>query len=140
MSQIDTGETNLNTLLLNMQPLLHEGPFVFCVIDGDAYLNLQFVPLAVFHEPEGITVVVPEQTARQHELTFESTWAWITLTVHSSMLAVGFLAAITNGLADAGISLNALSAYYHDHLFVPWESRWQAMDALAELSLQASQE
>jgi hypothetical protein len=46
---------------------------------------------------------------------------------------VGFLAAITARLAQAGISLNAVSAYYHDHLFVPWENRERAMQILKEL-------
>ena len=39
----------------------------------------------------------------------------ITLTVRSSLEAVGLLAAITARLADAGISVNAVSAFHHDH-------------------------
>jgi hypothetical protein len=50
--------------------------------------------------------------------------------VHSALTAVGFLAAITTRLAEAGISVNAVSAYYHDHLFVPWERREEAMEVL----------
>jgi hypothetical protein len=57
-------------------------------------------------------------------------WAMITLTVHSDLAAIGFLAAITRKLADGGISVNPVSAFYHDHLFVPWEKRDATMAIL----------
>ncbi|EKD51400.1 MAG: hypothetical protein ACD_62C00265G0006 [uncultured bacterium] len=58
----------------------------------------------------------------------------ITLTVHSGLDAVGFLARISTALAEAGISLNAVSAFYHDHLFVPVDRAGEAMVALERLS------
>jgi hypothetical protein len=42
----------------------------------------------------------------------------ITLTVHSDLEAVGLLAKVSNKLAQEGISINVVSAYYHDHIFV----------------------
>jgi hypothetical protein len=47
----------------------------------------------------------------------------ITLSVHSSLEAIGFLAVITTKLAENGISVNAISAYYHDHLFLQPSNR-----------------
>ncbi|MGC8878761.1 MAG: ACT domain-containing protein [Anaerolineae bacterium] len=38
------------------------------------------------------------------------------MTVHSSLSAVGSLAETTGTLARAGISVNPVTAYYHDHL------------------------
>jgi len=61
----------------------------------------------------------------------------ITLTVHSSLEAVGFLAAITGRLAEAGISVNAVSAYYHDHLFVAEHRADEALRLLQSMSKQA---
>ena len=55
----------------------------------------------------------------------------ITLDIHSSLEAVGFLAAILPRLAAAGIGVNPVSAFHHDHLFVPSD---RAEDALAILS------
>jgi hypothetical protein len=59
----------------------------------------------------------------------------ITLTVHSSLEAVGFLAA--GRLAEAGISVNAVSAYYHDHLFVAEHRADEALRLLQSMSKQA---
>jgi uncharacterized protein len=55
------------------------------------------------------------------------------LTVHSSLEAVGFLAAITARLAETGISVNAVSAFYHDHLFVPHDRADEALARLQEM-------
>jgi len=59
----------------------------------------------------------------------------ITLTIHSDLNAVGFLASITKKLAEKGISVNAISAFYHDHLFVPYEKRIEVIKALKELTI-----
>ena len=44
------------------------------------------------------------------------------------------MAAITAALTARSIPCNAVSAYYHDHLFVPWARRDDAVDALRELA------
>ena len=58
----------------------------------------------------------------------------ITLNVHSALDAVGFLAAVVSLLASAGISVNAVSAYHHDHLFVPVARADEAMRLLRKRS------
>jgi hypothetical protein len=60
----------------------------------------------------------------------------ITLTVHSSLNAVGFLATISECLARAGISCNTVAAYYHDHLFIPIDRAEEAQALLLQLSQQ----
>jgi uncharacterized protein len=82
-----------------------------------------------FREDEGITVIVETD-----ETAGEPLWARITLRIHSSLEAVGMLAAIARTLAARGIPCNAVSAYYHDHLYVPWARRDEAIRALGELS------
>lgn len=59
--------------------------------------------------------------------------AWITLTVHSDLSAVGLTAAVAGALAQANISCNVIAGAYHDHLFVPFESAAQAMEILRRL-------
>ena len=42
----------------------------------------------------------------------------VTLGVHSSLDAVGFMAAVTTWLAKINIGVNPVSGFYHDHLYV----------------------
>lgn len=128
------GETNLDTLLATMQPVLATRPYIFTTLTPDEYDRLSFVPLGMFREPEGITVIITQEEASAYGLVYDGVWACITLTVHSALTAVGFLAAITGQLAQAGIPVNAISAYYHDHLFVPWEQRHKTVVILENLS------
>ena len=124
------GERNLATLLQNMKPEMHEGVFVFCSISGDEKIPATLVPVHIFREREGTTFVVRREEAESAGLTYQWASRLITLTVHSSLEVVGFLAAITGRLAEAGISVNAVSAFYHDHLFVPEHRADEALQLL----------
>ena len=128
-----SGETNLQRLLANMQPELLESEFVFCSVSPNAFEQLRIHPIGWFHEAEGITVIVEKNIADDESLEYEFVSRWITLNIHSSLEAVGFLAAITSKLAAAGISVNTISAYYHDHLFVPTDRASTVMMLLDEL-------
>jgi hypothetical protein len=61
-------------------------------------------------------------------------WARITLAVHSGLAAIGLTARVATALAARGISANMIAAFHHDHVFVPWDRRDEAMAALRELS------
>ena len=122
------GERDLNTLLRKMKPEMQDGIFVFCSISKDIPLGIE--PLLMFHEREGTSVVIQRGEAERLNLPFQFPSRLITLTVHSALDAVGFLAAITTRLAQAGISVNAVSAYHHDHLFVPEDKAAEALNVL----------
>jgi hypothetical protein len=125
-----SAETNLARLIATMSPHLHERPVVFCTVDRAEDLDA----ICIFREAEGVTLILEQDEAERRSLAYEQRWAWITLTVHSSLAAVGFIAAIATRLAQAGLSVNPVSAYYHDHLFVPWEQRELVMRLLAEMA------
>lgn len=127
-----SGETDLSKLLDSMNPVLQEGEYVFCSIDSRNNNWLKLESIGMFREEEGMTLIVDRQIADQSNISYNSTFRLITLSVHSSLEAVGFLAAITRRLAEHGISVNAISAYYHDHLFVPAEKANQVMELLRE--------
>jgi hypothetical protein len=129
-----TGERDLQVLLRDMRPELRPGIFVFCTIPANDSIPATINPLLTFREQEGTTLVILRGEAEAAGLHYAFASRLISLTVHSALDAVGFLAAITARLAEAGISVNAVSAFHHDHLFVPVDRVDEAMAALQELS------
>ena len=129
-----TGETDLGTLLRAMQPRLHDAELVFCTLAPDAPIPASVTPLMTFREDEALTLVVERSRAEAAGLAWTFPCRRITLTVHSSLDAIGFLAAITARLAAAGISVNPVSACYHDHLFVPADRAEAALAVLHEMA------
>jgi hypothetical protein len=57
----------------------------------------------------------------------------ITLSVHSSLDAVGLTAVVATQLAAHNISANVIAAFYHDHVFVPAPHADAALAALQAL-------
>lgn len=123
-------EHNLRSLLQHMQPELQDGIFVFATLRADSKIPAGINPLLTFREREGTTLVMLREEADSIGLSWQFAARLITLNVHSALDAVGFLAAITTRLADAGISVNAVSAFYHDHLFVPSDKADEALALL----------
>ncbi|WP_414932707.1 ACT domain-containing protein [Vibrio europaeus] len=113
-----SGITELDELLRSMSPKLMGSEFVFCTVSGGLAEYVELNPVATFIEPEGLTLVLEKSSAEKAGLSFEGTYSQITLTVHSSLEAVGLTAAVASKLASKGISANVIAAYYHDHIFV----------------------
>ncbi len=127
------GETHLPTLLATMRPELDPETYVFASVRDRRALPADMTALFTFEESEGTTLVLSEAEARSRGLATTFRCRRITLQVHSSLDAVGFLAAVLGTLAEAGIATNAVSAFHHDHLFVPadrWRRRWRACGGL----------
>jgi hypothetical protein len=129
-----TGEGDLKTLLQSMKPELQSDVFVFCSLPRGQQLPANVIPVYIFHEREGTTFVVRKAEAERATLSYQFPSRQITLMAYSALDAVGFLAAITTFLAEAGISVNPVSAFYHDHLFVPEERANEAMRLLGALT------
>lgn len=127
-------ERDLDALLKNMKPELQAGIFVFCTIPPSELIPAALDPLLTFREQEGTTLVISREEADATGPRHASASRLIALTVHSALDAVGFLAAITARLADAGISVNAVSAFHHDYLFVPIDQAEAAMTVLRGMS------
>ena len=79
----------------------------------------------------GVTgLVIPVEVARRAGLPVVVELAWLSLTVQSSLEAVGLTAAISARLADQQISCNVLAGYRHDHLLVPLDRSAEAIETL----------
>jgi hypothetical protein len=127
------GERHLRALLSAMRPHLCGGEFVFCTVPPETLGRLRVSPVGWFREREGVSLIVPKDDADKEGLPYDFVARMITLDVESSLDAVGFLAAVTGRLAEAGIAVNPVSAYFHDHLFVPSDRADEAMRVLGEL-------
>ena len=126
------GETNLDVLISTMKPLMNDGDYVFCSLQNDAtdFPNYLFF----FRENEGVTIVCTKEYADNEGYTYNSTFSWITLKIHSALEAVGLTAAFSKALGDDNISCNVVAGYYHDHIFVPKQHTHAALTALENLS------
>ncbi len=130
-----TGVTDLETLLAHPQPRLLEGEYVFCTMpEGSGSQVSSLKPLATFKEEEGMSMLVEKSQAEDAGLNYSSVLRGITLSVHSSLEAVGLTAAVAGRLAAQGIPANVIAAHYHDHVFVPADKAEQALQLLNELS------
>ncbi len=87
---------------------------------------------AVVDEGSSTTLVVRVDEAREAGFEIVVELAWLTLTVNSSLEAVGLTAAVSDRLTRAGISCNVLAGYRHDHLLVPVARAGDAIAALRE--------
>jgi len=128
---------DLQELLARMKPSLNPGTYVFVAAPADHQVPPDQI-IAFIREPEGGSLVIPEQLARELDLPVTYSAAWITLTVHSDLAAVGLTAAFTGALSQAGVSCNVIAGVHHDHLFVPADKAQLAMTVLFELQRAAA--
>lgn len=128
-----SGQTSLPLLLRSMSPQLNEGDYVFCTLAEDTPLQGRSV-IASIREQEGLSVVLARQDADALGLSYDYVAAWITLSVHSALAAVGLTAAFAGALGRAEISCNVIAGFYHDHLFVARADAAHAMAVLKQLA------
>jgi len=117
--------SDLAGMLAGMAPVLDGRQWRFVLVEGappaDAF--------ALIREDEGTTAIVPEEGGG---------FARITLVVHSALEGVGLTAAVSTALAEAGIACNVVAGYHHDHLFLPWGRRDEALARLQTLQGRSS--
>jgi hypothetical protein len=115
---MDRSERDLAKLLANLEPVLSPERYSFEITDRPEFDGDTF---ALVREDEGIIAI---------RATPSGEWARISLGVHSSLEAVGLTAAFSRALAAADISANVVAGLHHDHIFVQWERREQALRVL----------
>lgn len=117
------GETDLSKLLRSLTWECAAGEYMFCTAPPGFQLPQGVDPQMVFNERgRGTTyVVLADDVAKLDEVVRSTATLrskMITLTVHSSLEAVGFIAEISRRLAERSIPCNVVAAYFHDHLFI----------------------
>jgi hypothetical protein len=120
------GERELSRLLSGLRPKLYPERYSFAETAEPVLGAEQF---ALIREDEGLTSIHPDP---------RGDWARISLEIHSSLDAVGLTGVMASALADDGISVNIVAALKHDHLFVPWIRREEALACLQRLQGEAA--
>lgn len=119
-------------MIAGMEPILVDGLFAFVPWpDGKAW---PAGTRASCVEDEGLSLIVPIDAALDDTLPMRC----ITLQVHSSLEGVGLTAAVSAGLAAAGIPANVVASYHHDHVYLPADKADLAMEILRQLQKEAT--
>jgi uncharacterized protein len=138
---MDKPVSDLGKLLATMEPVLNPVEIAYVLVPPGAPCPVDLAGpdvVGAFREPEGLTVILHLDAAERMRLPILFRAAWITLSVHSDLEAVGLTAAFASALGADGISCNVVAASFHDHIFVPVEAAERAMAALRNLQRQSS--
>ncbi len=127
-----SGEMDLDTLIGSMEPVLYPEQYVFATTK-DADIVARAKAKMIFEEAEGTTLIVQKEEADRLGLEGEFLCQMITLNIHSSLEAVGFMARIATHLSKLDMGVNPVAGFYHDHLFIEVDKVPAAMDGLREL-------
>ena len=111
---------------MKLIPTLQDGAFKFIttkesIIPKDA--------VAMIRETEGTTLIIPA-VGEDGEV-----FAWISLVNETLLTETGITSRFSKALADAGIACNVLAGFHHDHIFVPYDKRNQAVEIIAALEM-----
>lgn len=129
-----SGEKDLQVLLKSMKPEHVPGEYVFCKVENVRDINLNEIEM-FFKEKEAFTLILKKEIADVLQLEYSTIMSWITLTVYSSLEAVGLTAAFSKALSQHQISCNVVAAFYHDHIFVNKKDTQKAMEILNSFSI-----
>lgn len=128
-----SGEKDLAAILASLSPVLDREIYTFATVSESEVGKLDR-PLGLFRESEGVSVICLLAEARARGLKHEGEFRKITLSVHSSLQAIGLTAVVATALANRGIPCNVVAGFHHDHLFVPATRADEAQTILSGLS------
>lgn len=123
------GETDLDRMLATLGVQRRPGVFVYIAVEVPTP-GLVAAAHAMVKEGRLTTIVLPVEAAERAGQATTVQFAWLTLTVQSSLEAVGLTAAVSARLAAIGVPCNVLAGYHHDHLLVPVDRVHDAITVL----------
>ncbi|MEW5959628.1 MAG: ACT domain-containing protein [Chloroflexota bacterium] len=138
------GDTPLTAILAQTELLIHPDEFVLVGLEPAersrleadlAHIRGDFFQYIL--EPDVLTLLLDSDSwarlsRRYPEARVEGPLAVFTFSLAMEWAVVGFLAAVTGLLAQAGIPLGAVCGYYRDHLFIAVEYAERAESILRQ--------
>lgn len=131
------GELELSKLLSSLEAVLDPELYVFVTLPLKTSPPVDLAIQMLFQEREGLTVIATKKSSIDHGLSYTFPCRMITLDVHSSLEAVGFIAVIATELKKLKIGVNPVSGYFHDHLFIPDGKEKEVMAKLKDTKQRA---
>ncbi|WP_375548930.1 ACT domain-containing protein [Oceanicaulis alexandrii] len=125
--------TDLDVLVRQLSPRLDPERYAYAAPPRSQMLDA-LSPIAVFEEAEGRSVIAPLKRLNDQGIEPVFICRRIILEVNSALEAVGLTAAVSQALAEAGVSANVVAALHHDHVFVPEDRAGEALSVLKRLS------
>lgn len=126
------GLTDLQLTLKSLRVICNNIQYGFASIADESIIDRDKV-LATFHEDGRLATIAPKEYLDLLEIKNEGPYAKLTIDVHTSLELVGLTAVLATKLAKHGISANVVAAFYHDHIFVQYKLRQEAIQLLEEL-------
>lgn len=126
--------SNVKKILTASSFQIETGRFVYAKVaqlpDSDAHFM-------VCHDADEITVVTKEENVASLNLIERNkdTYQLIALNVSVPFYSVGFLAAVSNAIAEAGMNILIVSTYSKDYILVKDDQTENARTALQRLGL-----
>ena len=117
-------------MIAGMDPVAMQGVWHFATVDDKTATRLLPDALAMMREPEGMSLLLSEDTATREGLLGDLPMAQILLQVTSALDGVGLTAAVSAALTKADIPCNVIAGALHDHIFVPVDEAARAVDIL----------
>ncbi|MEM6997969.1 MAG: ACT domain-containing protein [Patescibacteria group bacterium] len=125
-----SGETDLEKVLSSMEIDCDDVAYGLASTDNE--IIHPETTLGTLIEAEGKTVIASMEYMQAHGLEAEGPFAKLTILVHTSLELVGLTAVLATKLAEIGVSANVFAGYYHDHIFVQYDRKDEAIKALLE--------
>jgi precorrin-6B methylase 2 len=125
--------SDAQAMLRQMAPVRRPGEYVF--VWGRPDLAAQAI--GSFAEDEGPSLILPVAVAQAAGIAGDP-MACLTLTVWSSLTAVGLTTAVSAALEAERIPANIVAAFHHDHVFVPAAMADRALAALRACAARAA--
>jgi uncharacterized protein len=126
------GLMDLSEVLRTLHVSCDEVRYGFASVTGAAISRSEKV-LGTFLEDEGLTLIATEEYFKQEGIAHQGPFARLKIEVHTSLELVGLTGLLAAELAKREIPANLIAAYFHDHIFVPYDVRAKALEAIMEL-------
>ena len=121
-----------SAMIAGMDPVAMPGVWHFASVDEKTATRLLPEAHAMMREPEGISLLLAEDTAAREGLQSDLPMAQILLQVTSALDGIGLTAAVSEALTRAQIPCNVIAGALHDHIFVPTRDAPRALEILKQ--------